>query len=271
MVKRIFGFFLLVITTFTVLLGCFSATVHKVGDSDGWTPKEDDNWTDSEEFHVGDSLIFEYDRNFNDVTQVSGALEYEFCDSSFPKAVYNTGHDVVTLKEPGSYYFITSNHTQCTSGQRLDVLVTHDPSSPIPPPSPSKILPSGNIYKVGDSKRWSVYDSEFYYQWSKEKQFHVGDSLLFEYNNEVNDVFEISGDLEFLYCDPISPVAVHKTGHDLIKLTEPGIHYFISSEPGHCEAGLKLQVVVGPTANVPKLSPLERLTRWLNSFTFNHH
>ncbi|EFH50767.1 hypothetical protein ARALYDRAFT_351911 [Arabidopsis lyrata subsp. lyrata] len=125
--------------------------------------------------------------------------------------------------------------------------------------------------QVGDSKRWSVYDSEFYYQWSKEKQFHVGDSLLFENNNKVNDVFEISGDLEFLYCDPISPVAVHKTGHDLVKLTEPGIHYFISSEPGHCEAGLKLQVVVGPTANVPKLSPLERLTRWLDSFMFNHH
>ncbi|AEE32078.1 copper ion binding / electron carrier protein [Arabidopsis thaliana] len=258
--KKIFSF---VIVIFTLLFGCCSATVYKVGDSDGWTAKDHlyYHWTEDKEIHVGDSLIFEYDHNLNDVTQVSGGLEYEFCDSSFPKAVYNTGHDVVTFTEPGSYYFITSNHTQCTSGQRLGVFVVHDPSSPSPLPLPSKIIPSRHVYKVGDSKSWGVYDSDFYYNWSKEKQFNVGDGLLFEYNNEVNGVYEISGDLEFLNCDPTSPIAVHKTGHDIIKLTKPGIHYFISSEPGHCGAGLKLQVVVGTTLNVPKLSPLERLTR----------
>ncbi|CAA7032040.1 unnamed protein product [Microthlaspi erraticum] len=272
--KKIFTF-LLVLTT--VFLASCTATVYKVGDSEGWTAKDDVyySWAEGKEFHVGDSLIFEYDRSLNDVTQVSGALEYQFCESSSPKAVYNTGHDVVTLTEPGFYYFISSNHVQCSSGQRLDVLVVHDPSFPIPPPPPSKILPSGKTYKVGDAKGWSVpEESDLYNKWSDEKQFLVGDNLVFEYKEEANDVLEISGDLEFKYCDPTSPVAVHNTGHDLVTLTKPGVHYSISSKTGHCEAGLKLRVVVGATPNVlPKLSPspMDRLTRWLRSLWPHHH
>ncbi|VVB09226.1 unnamed protein product [Arabis nemorensis] len=267
--------------SFTVLLGCCSAKVYKVGDSDGWAAKDDVyyDWTKGKEFHVGDSLIFEYDPNFNDVTQVSGALEYEFCDFSSPKAVYNTGHDVVTLTEPGFHYFISSNHAQCLSGQKLDVLVIHDPSRPVPPPPPSKIFPFGKMYKVGDSKGWGVYDSDFYNKWSEEKTFQVGDSLFFENSHEVNDVLEISGHLEFISCDPTSPVAVHKTGHDLVRLTKPGVHYFISSVTGHCYAGLKLRVVVGPLikdVTIPDftkkmdLSPMDRLNKWLRSYQPHH-
>ncbi|CAH2069299.1 unnamed protein product [Thlaspi arvense] len=240
----LFGFVLVI----TILLGCCSATIYKVGDSDGWTTKDDvyNSWAERKEFHVGDSLVFEYDRNLNDVTQVWGALEYQFCDTFSPKAVYNTGHDIVTLTEPGFYYFISSNRVQCQLGQRLDILVVHDPSRPIPPPPPSKVLYIGKTYKVGGSKGWKVYDSDFYNKWGEEKEFHVGDKLLFEYANEANDVYEISGHLEFKTCDPVSPVAVHKTGHDLIRLTKPGVHYFISSKTGHCAAGLKLRVVVLP-------------------------
>ncbi|ESQ46658.1 hypothetical protein EUTSA_v10000654mg [Eutrema salsugineum] len=127
-----------------------------------------------------------------------------------------------------------------------EVLVVHDQSRLIPPPPQSQVLSSGKIYKVGDSKGWRVYDSDYYYNWSEEKEFHVGDNLLFKYGQELNDVLEISGDLEFLYCNMTSPVALHKTGYDLVRLTKPGVHYFISSKPGHCEAGLKLQVVLSP-------------------------
>ena len=128
------------------------------------------------------------------------------------------------------------------------------------------------------SKGWSVpQESDFYYRWSEKTQFPIGDSLLFEYDNEVNDVLEISGDLEFISCYPISPVAVHMTGNDLVTLTEPGVHYFISSKtPGHCYAGLKLRVVVGPLTkavpvpNVPtkkiELSLMDRFNRWLRTF-----
>ncbi|ESQ46653.1 hypothetical protein EUTSA_v10000583mg, partial [Eutrema salsugineum] len=260
------------ITNFTILLGCCSATIYKVGDSDGWTAKDEVyyRWTERKEFHVGDYLVFEYDHNFNNVTQVSRALESQFCDSSFPTVVYNTGHDIITLTEPGSYFFITSNYTQCSSRQKIEFLVVHDPSCPVPPP-PSQVLPLEKIYKVGDSKGWRVYDSNYYYKWSKKKEFHVGDNLLFEYGQELYDVLEISGDLEFLYCNLTSPAAVHKTGCDLVRLTKPGVHYFISLKPGHCEAGLKLQVVVGPTTNFPKLLAMDGLTRWLRMLTSPHH
>ncbi|EOA32366.1 hypothetical protein CARUB_v10015633mg, partial [Capsella rubella] len=120
------------------LLGCTSAKTYKVGGSNyGWTVK-DDSWDEHKQFHVGDSLVFQYDKNVNDLAQVSTATEYMSCDASSPKVVYNTGHDVVTFKEPGHYYFITSNHIQCVNGLKLDVVVVHDPSRPIPPPPPSK-------------------------------------------------------------------------------------------------------------------------------------
>ncbi|WZZ05270.1 hypothetical protein YC2023_091191 [Brassica napus] len=273
----IFSFVFAMMMSFTVFC---SARIYKVGDSEGWTAKDDVYYAwaeaDHKEFHVGDSLVFEYDPNINDVTHVSGSLEYEFCDYSSPKAVYNTGHDVVTLTEPGFHYFITSNQAQCVLGQKLEVLVIHDPSRPVPPPPPSKILPDGKTYKVGNSQGWKVYDEiDFYNKWSEEKQFHVGDTLLFEYDNEVNDVYEISGDLEFITCDPTSPVAVHKTGQDLVRLTKSGVHYFVTSHSGYCEAGLKLQVIVGPLpeavafSSFPKkvdLSAMERLNNWLKTF-----
>ncbi|CDY11365.1 BnaA09g39310D [Brassica napus] len=108
---------------------------------------------------------------------------------------------------------------------------------------------SAKVYKVGDSEGWTAKD-------------------------------DISGDLEFITCDPTSPVAVHKTGHDLVRLTEPGVHYFITSQSGYCEAGLKLRVMVKPEPkavtypNFPKkvdLSAMERLNNWLKTFKHPPH
>ena len=60
--------------SFVVLSGCCSAKIYKVGDSEGWTAKEDVYYawaeTDHKEFHVGDSFVFEYDPNINNVTHV---------------------------------------------------------------------------------------------------------------------------------------------------------------------------------------------------------
>ncbi|CAN8237735.1 unnamed protein product [Cochlearia groenlandica] len=202
-------------------------TVYKVGDSDGWTAEEDTyyDWAEFKEFH--------------------------FCEPSSPKQVYNTGNDSVTLTEPGSYYFITSNQHQCTLGQKLDILVVQDPSYPIPspPPQSNNDLPIGKIYKISDFKAWKAIE---------DTEFQVGDNLI--------------GELEFISCDPTSPIAVHKTGHDLVKLTKPGVHYFISSDSGRCESGFKLRVVVGPIPKPKKLSsPIVSLTMWLRSLMPNQH
>ncbi|CAN6803639.1 unnamed protein product [Brassica oleracea] len=222
-----------------VLMGCCcSAKIYKVGESKGWTAKKDGSyyeWAKRKEFQVGDSLMFEYDGNVNDVTQVSSRLVGVFV-----------------------------------------VFVAHDHPIP-PPPPPRKILPFGKDYKVGDSNEWRVSEeSDFYSKWSEEKQFHVGDNLLFYYNDQVDDLLEINSDLEFKSCDTISPVAVHNAGQDLIRLTKPGICYFITSKIGHCEAGLKLRIVVRPLSkSVPKkmqLSPFDRLIKWLHdSFTPHPH
>ncbi|CAN7025176.1 unnamed protein product [Brassica rapa subsp. trilocularis] len=280
-----------------VLMGCCcSAKIYKVGDSKGWTTAKHGSyyeWAKRKEFQVGDSLMFEYDGNVNDVTQVSSRLEYQFCNSLSPKAVYNTGHDVVTLTEPGYHFFITSNRSQCVAGHKLVVFVVHDHPMIPPPPPPRKILPLGKDYKVGDSNEWRVPtyeeameddewresvgdESDFYSKWSEEKQFHVGDNLLFYYNDQVDDLLEINSDLEFKSYDTTSPVAVHNAGQDLIRLTKPGIRYFITSKIGHCEAGFKLRVVVRPLSkSVPKkmqLSPFDHLIKWLHdSFTPHPH
>ncbi|CDY33809.1 BnaCnng07270D [Brassica napus] len=205
---RIFSFVFAMMMSFMVFSVYCSARIYTVGDSEGWTAKDDVYYAwaeaDHKEFHVGDSLVFEYDPNINDVIHASGSLEYEFCDYSSPKAVYNTGHDVT--------------------------------------------------YKVGDSQGWKLYN--------------------------INDVYEISGDLEFITCDPTSPVAVHKTRQDLVRLTEPGVHYFVTSHSGYCEAGLKLRVMVGPLPKAvtlpsfPKkvdLSAMERLNNWLQTFKHQPH
>ncbi|EOA25440.1 hypothetical protein CARUB_v10018776mg [Capsella rubella] len=245
------------------LLGCTSAKTYKVGGSNyGWTVK-DDTWAEHKQFHVGDSLVFQYDKNVNDLAQVSTAKEYMSCEASSPKVVYNTGHDV--NHEP-SRPPPNKNQGPSTSrpsppppppsknqGPSRQSTPPPPPSNnqgpsrqspPPPPPPPSK---RGRIYKVGDSKGWSVYNSYYYYRWSETKQFRVGDTLYFEYNKDLNDVREISDDLEFRSCEPTSAVAVYKTGHDLVKLTKPGVHYFVSLKTGLCQAGIKLRVNVLPS------------------------
>ncbi|CAN8274862.1 unnamed protein product [Cochlearia groenlandica] len=317
-----------VIMCFMILLGCSSAKVYKVGDSKGWTTKDEyRSWVRNKVFHVGDSLVFDYDQNVNDVTHVSGPLDYLSCNSLSPKTVYNTGHDVVTFKEPGRYYFITSNHIQCVNGLKLDVLVVPRPLRPVslppppprnkvnershsvssspppppkkiqsppppprklqsppppprkilspPPPPPSNTLPSGKLYKVGDSRGWSVYNSFYYYMWSESKKFYVGDTLLFQYNKNLHDVEEIDNEAEFRSCEPTSTIAVYKTGHDMVKLTKPGVHYFVSMKTGLCTAGIKLRVTVLPeeavtTPDVPRVNRRNRWW-WLGPLRPPHH
>ncbi|CAA0386112.1 putative Phytocyanin domain, cupredoxin [Arabidopsis thaliana] len=307
--KKIFGFVLAI----TILLSCCSAKIYKVGGSRGWSGKTN-SWAERKEFHVGDSLIFQYHQNVNDVTQLSDALKYESCNSSSPKAVYNTGHDVTFLSSMKSHVRSLHHHEARPMNGHDPLAITpsppppskthersrpitpsppppsktHEPSRPNtppppPPPSkthepsrritpspppPSKILPFGKIYRVGDYGGWSVYNSYYYYKWSEGKQFHVEDTLFFQYNKELNDVREITDELEFRSCESTSTVAVYKTGHDLIKLTKPGVHYFVSLKTGLCQAGIKLRVTVQPSTeavtfpNVPKkkLSPI--VNRW---------
>ncbi|KAG2297829.1 hypothetical protein Bca52824_034301 [Brassica carinata] len=63
---------------------------------------------------------------------------------------------------------------------------------------------SAKIYKVGDSKGWTAKKGT-YYEWAKRKEFQVGDSLMFEYDSNVNGVTQVSTRLEYQFCNSLSP------------------------------------------------------------------
>uniref|UniRef100_A0A0E0QE49 Phytocyanin domain-containing protein n=1 Tax=Oryza rufipogon TaxID=4529 RepID=A0A0E0QE49_ORYRU len=46
----------------------------------------------------------------------------------------------------------------------------------------------------------------------------------------------------YLSCSASSPIAVHRTGEDAVELGRLGRRYFICGVPGHCDAGMKLEV-----------------------------
>ncbi|EOA18276.1 hypothetical protein CARUB_v10006775mg [Capsella rubella] len=134
------------------------------------------------------------------------------------------------------------------------------------------------MYAGGDSSGWSVYNSYYYEKWSEDRQFCVGDTLFFEYNKHINDVREVSNELDFESCTPTSTVALDNTGHDLVRLTRPGVHDFVNLKTGLSHAGIKLRITVQPsTENVTlpdapkKLSPIDYLNRWWLRFFRPHH
>ncbi|OMO50466.1 Plastocyanin-like protein [Corchorus olitorius] len=132
--------------TMLALLGLSLAAVHKVGDSSGWTIMGDiddyANWASARTFHVGDSLLFEYNNEFHDVVEVSHD-DFQSCTATSAIATYASGSDSITLERPGHYYFLCGVPGHCQIGQRVDILVQPAPSSIAPSTSPSpSALPS---------------------------------------------------------------------------------------------------------------------------------
>ncbi|ESQ51693.1 hypothetical protein EUTSA_v10017630mg [Eutrema salsugineum] len=138
-----FTFLLILVALFGVTVG---GTVHKVGDSKGWTMMDVDYkaWASSRTFKVGDSLVFKYNNEYHDVTQVT-PHDFELCDPSKPLTRYQTGSDTVTLTKPGFHHFICGVPGHCDIGQKIDILVLPaslgSVAAPVPGPvqSPSSL------------------------------------------------------------------------------------------------------------------------------------
>ncbi|KAJ4729030.1 mavicyanin-like [Melia azedarach] len=116
----------------TTLVGVSLGAVHKVGDSAGWTIMGNidyDKWAASKDFHVGDTIVFEYDNQFHNTKQVT-LQDFQSCNALSPIAAYATGSDSIILKTPGHYYFLCGYPGHCEAGQKLDIMVT--PPSPRP-------------------------------------------------------------------------------------------------------------------------------------------
>ncbi|XP_013635727.1 PREDICTED: chemocyanin-like [Brassica oleracea var. oleracea] len=134
-----------------------AASFYEVGDFNGWTTKMGvayyKTWSSSKTFHVGDALIFQYNKDIHNVIQVS-FRDYESCNPNSALARYKSEYEPVKLNRTGHYYFICGFTGHCEAGQKLEVLVMpaslqnttiiqqNNTSSSNPKPNPVNAKPS---------------------------------------------------------------------------------------------------------------------------------
>ncbi|XP_011023387.1 PREDICTED: mavicyanin-like [Populus euphratica] len=113
------------------------------------------------------------------------------------------------------------------------------------------------VYQVGDSAGWTSMGQVDYQDWAANKNFHGGDTLVFNYNNQFHNVKQVTHQ-GFESCNATSPIATYNNGSDTVTLGKQlGHFYFICGYPGHCQGGQKIDIlVVRATANLsPAASP----------------
>ncbi|KAM0825654.1 hypothetical protein ACQ4PT_069399 [Festuca glaucescens] len=103
----------------------------------------------------------------------------------------------------------------------------------------------------GSGTKWTT--SGGYDAWSAAQKFTTKDSLVFEYSSS-HDVVEVSK-AGYDACSASGPVATYTGGKTTIKLTTAGKRYFICGIPGHCIAGMKLEVNVVAASTATPAKP----------------
>ncbi|GLJ42155.1 hypothetical protein SUGI_0873000 [Cryptomeria japonica] len=100
---------------------------------------------------------------------------------------------------------------------------------------------AANVFTVGDEKGWTLgFD---YQAWAQDKQFHIGDRLVFNYPKGVHNVLVVNGS-SFANCvkEPIFPRL--ESGHDVLEFIGTGNVWFICGVGMHCQNGLKLKITI---------------------------
>ncbi|CAN6170497.1 unnamed protein product [Urochloa humidicola] len=100
-------------------------------------------------------------------------------------------------------------------------------------------------HPVGGSGNWDASGTN-YNGWAAKQAIKQGDTVSFKYSAS-HDVTEVSK-ADYDACSGANPIKSYTGGATSIKLTTPGKHYFICSIPGHCAAGMKLEVTVAAAA-----------------------
>ncbi|XP_078171211.1 early nodulin-like protein 14, partial [Carex rostrata] len=83
--------------------------------------------------------------------------------------------------------------------------------------------------------------------------FVPGDSLTFKYPSS-HDVVQVTK-ADYDTCSGSNPLGSYTGGSTTIKLTTAGKRYFICTTPGHCAAGMKLEVDVTSTTATTAPAP----------------
>ncbi|KAL4367864.1 hypothetical protein GQ457_05G017280 [Hibiscus cannabinus] len=182
--KELFVKFLLVVMVVSVVSIKLSvATLHRVGNSHGWSPNVNySEWSDHDRFYVGDWLrmlspsfsffffnlliliilytlydsskiniiiftgiaLFNFDKRYFNVLEVN-QTSYENCnDQGFIKNITRGGRDVIELTEARPYYFLSSGG-YCYNGMKVAVDVAAAQAAPAPAPVKNGSPPSNAI------------------------------------------------------------------------------------------------------------------------------
>ncbi|CAI9288588.1 unnamed protein product [Lactuca saligna] len=151
------------VTAFTVAVG---GEVYKVGGSAGWTNighVDYKTWASSKTFRVGDTIVFEYNKDFHNVARVTYTDFLTCKGGASPYATFTSGNDSFPIKFPGHYYFICSIPGHCEAGQKVDIRVpvasrhstlpsSSAPIQPLPFPYPPPSVPSLSPVKHSPDK-----------------------------------------------------------------------------------------------------------------------
>ncbi|EER95728.1 uclacyanin 1 [Sorghum bicolor] len=108
-------------------------------------------------------------------------------------------------------------------------------------------------HPVGGDGSWDA-SGNGYDAWSAKQTFKQGDTLSFKFasSHDVTEVTKAGYDA----CSGGSNAVKSYTGTSAtVKLSAPGKRYFICSVPGHCAAGMKLEVTVTAPAPSSKSKP----------------
>ncbi|KAK1418475.1 hypothetical protein QVD17_27620 [Tagetes erecta] len=105
---------------------------------------------------------------------------------------------------------------------------------------------------VGDTLGWTIPSNgaAAYTTWASQQTFTVGDTLVFNFNNGLHDVAEVSA-AAYDPCTSTNPITLITTGPATLPLTTPGPHYYICTFTSHCQIGQKLAINVSASTTTP--------------------
>ncbi|KAF7135910.1 hypothetical protein RHSIM_Rhsim08G0213500 [Rhododendron simsii] len=109
---------------------------------------------------------------------------------------------------------------------------------------------------VGDTSGWIVppNGAQAYVSWASDKNFVVGDTLIFNFATNAHDVLQVTKD-SYDACTDTNPIGNPiTTGPANITLTTAGDHYYICTYGRHCASGQKLTITVS-TTGTPGAAP----------------
>ncbi|VVA98019.1 unnamed protein product [Arabis nemorensis] len=105
------------------------------------------------------------------------------------------------------------------------------------------LISEGTEHIVGDSNGWELFTN--YTTWTRGREFHVGDVLVFNYDGDQHNVMQVNS-TAYADCGRDNYTSISTKGNDTILISEVGELWFICGVGDHCENGQKLKINVAP-------------------------